>query len=150
MSRWCDRSIHDPGHSDETCGPLEVARLFGTLVAETILASVHVRAHRQAGHMDASDLIKALQNTLRGGGRPHKVSGYIPFSFPGLLLSQGSSMRSRRSAAPTRCSAISAATPTASPSPTVAWSDWRTARSASPGRTTARTAAPRGHDKSSA
>jgi hypothetical protein len=42
----------------------EVAMLFGTLVAETILASVHVRAHRQAGHMDASDLIKALQNTL--------------------------------------------------------------------------------------
>jgi hypothetical protein len=38
----------------------EVAMLFGTLVAETILASVHVRAHRQAGHMDASDLIKAL------------------------------------------------------------------------------------------
>jgi hypothetical protein len=35
------------------------------------LASVHVRAHKQAGHMDASDLIKALQNTLRGGGRPH-------------------------------------------------------------------------------
>jgi len=35
------------------------------------LASVHVRAHKQAGHMDASDLIKALQNTLQGGGRPH-------------------------------------------------------------------------------
>ena len=49
----------------------EVAHLFGTLIAETILASVHVRAHKQAGHMDASDLIKALQNTLRGGGRPH-------------------------------------------------------------------------------
>ena len=49
----------------------EVVYLFGTLVAETILASVHVRAHKQAGHMDASDLIKALQNTLRGGGRPH-------------------------------------------------------------------------------
>ena len=31
----------------------EVAILFGTPVAETILASVHVRAHRQAGHMDA-------------------------------------------------------------------------------------------------
>src|SRR5208283_6222041 len=71
MSRWCDRSIHDTRHSDGTSGPLEVARLFGTLVAETILASVHVRAHRQAGHMDASDLIKALQNTLQGGGRPH-------------------------------------------------------------------------------
>ena len=38
----------------------EVAHLFGTLVAETILASVHVRAHKQAGHMDASDLIRAL------------------------------------------------------------------------------------------
>jgi hypothetical protein len=49
----------------------EVANLFGTLVAETILASVHGRAHQQAGHMDASDLIKSLQNTLRGGGRPH-------------------------------------------------------------------------------
>src|SRR5260370_40649539 len=49
----------------------EVAHLFGTLIAETILASVHVRACKQAGHMGASDLIKALQNTLRGGGRPH-------------------------------------------------------------------------------
>src|SRR5271157_4862178 len=48
-----------------------VARLFGTLVAETILAGAHVRPHQQAGHMDASDLIKALQNTLRGGGGPH-------------------------------------------------------------------------------
>ncbi len=27
--------------------------------------------YKQAGHMDASDLIKALQNTLQGGGRPH-------------------------------------------------------------------------------
>ena len=35
----------------------EVAHLFGTLIAETILASVHVRARKQAGHMDASDLI---------------------------------------------------------------------------------------------
>ena len=49
----------------------EVAHLFGALVAETILASVHVRAHQQAGHMDASDLTKALQITLQRGGRPH-------------------------------------------------------------------------------
>jgi hypothetical protein len=48
----------------------KVALLFGTLVAETILASVHVRAHKQAGHMDASDLIKALQSTLQGGENP--------------------------------------------------------------------------------
>src|SRR5260370_25825348 len=49
----------------------KVALLFGTLVAETILASVQVRARKQAGHMNASDLIKALPNTLREGGRPH-------------------------------------------------------------------------------
>ncbi len=29
--------------------------MFGTCVAETILASVHVRTQQQAGHMDASD-----------------------------------------------------------------------------------------------
>ena len=45
----------------------EVAFLFGTLVAETILASVHVRARKQAGHMDASDLIKALQTSCEEG-----------------------------------------------------------------------------------
>ena len=50
---------------------VQAALLFGTRVAETILASVHERAHSQAGHMDASDLIKTLPNTLRGGGRPH-------------------------------------------------------------------------------
>jgi hypothetical protein len=71
MSRWCDQSIPDERHSAFSSGPLEVAVLFGTLVAETILASVHMRAHKQAGHMDASDLIKTLQNTLQGGGRPH-------------------------------------------------------------------------------
>lgn len=49
----------------------EVAHLFGALVAETILTSVHVRAHKQVGHMDASDLINALQNSLQGRGRPH-------------------------------------------------------------------------------
>jgi hypothetical protein len=49
--------------------------VFGTRIAETILASVHVRARKQAGHMDASDLIRALPKlTLRGGGRPHMES----------------------------------------------------------------------------
>src|SRR5271165_3201108 len=57
--------------------PYKVAMLFGTLVAETILASVHVRAHQQAGHMNARDLIKALQNTLRGGARPHMGLGRV-------------------------------------------------------------------------
>ena len=62
---------------------IEVAMLFGTLVAETILASARVRAHPQAGHMDASDLIKALQNTLRGGGRSLIAS---PLSTASCLL----------------------------------------------------------------
>jgi len=52
--------------------------VFGTRIAETILASVHVRARKQAGHMDASDLIRALPKlTLRGGGRPHMESGSL-------------------------------------------------------------------------
>src|SRR5215208_3331551 len=45
----------------------KVAHLFGTLIAETILASVPVRARNKAGHMGASDLIKALQNLARRG-----------------------------------------------------------------------------------
>ena len=41
--------------------------VLGTLVAETILASVQLRAHRQAGHMDASDLIKSLLTSCEEG-----------------------------------------------------------------------------------
>jgi hypothetical protein len=44
-----------------------VALVLGTLVAETILASVQSWAHRQAGHMDASDLIKSLQTSCEEG-----------------------------------------------------------------------------------
>jgi hypothetical protein len=46
----------------------EVADPFETRVAETILASVHVRAHQTAGHMNASDLTVTLQ-TIAGIGR---------------------------------------------------------------------------------
>jgi hypothetical protein len=53
----------------------EAAMLFGTHVAETILASVHVRAHQQAGHMDASDLIKLTANHLAGRGPSTYGSG---------------------------------------------------------------------------
>src|SRR6266853_4960840 len=67
MSRWCDQSIPDERHSAFSSGPLEVAVLFGTLVAETILASVHVRAQKQAGHMDASDLIKHCKTPCKEG-----------------------------------------------------------------------------------
>ncbi len=45
----------------------EVAPLFGTRLAETILTSVHVRAHQQAGHMDASDPITSPQKSCKEG-----------------------------------------------------------------------------------
>ena len=38
--------------------------VLGTRVAETILASGHVRPHKQAGHMIASGPIKSLLNQL--------------------------------------------------------------------------------------
>ena len=55
----------------------KVAGLLGTRVAETILASVHARAHSKVGHMDASDLIKTGCMILRGGCRPHMVTASI-------------------------------------------------------------------------
>ncbi|TDQ06541.1 hypothetical protein, partial [Phyllobacterium brassicacearum] len=52
--------------------PLKVDPVLGTRVAETILASGHVRPHTKAAHMEASDLIKKnLQKTLASGSRPH-------------------------------------------------------------------------------
>src|ERR1700682_4670588 len=50
--------------------PKKVAWLFGTRVAETILASGSKRPHQQAGHIDASDPIRP-EKLLRHGGRPH-------------------------------------------------------------------------------
>src|SRR3954465_11622106 len=76
-----------------------VALLFGTRVAETILASVHVRAHPQAGHMDASNLIKALQNTLRGGGRPH-------MGLPRLTMHRAEPTKTHQLRDPTRILAV--------------------------------------------
>ena len=45
--------------------PLQVAGLFGPRVAETILASVHVRTHPQAGLMNASDPINIICQILQ-------------------------------------------------------------------------------------
>ena len=46
----------------------EVELLFGIHVAEPILASVHVRAQQQAGHMNASDPIKIIIRVLARRG----------------------------------------------------------------------------------
>jgi len=48
-------------------GTPETATLFGTPVAETILASGHVRPHQQAGHMIASDPIRTLNSSCKPG-----------------------------------------------------------------------------------
>ena len=48
--------------------PLQVDDLFGTRVAETILARGHVRLHTEAGHMIASDPIKiSIQRPCKWG-----------------------------------------------------------------------------------
>jgi hypothetical protein len=71
----------------------KVAPLFGTRVAETILASVHVRTHQQAGHMGASDLVKATATHLARRGpfsnRASFVKGLLllPVAFPGSRFS---------------------------------------------------------------
>ena len=74
-SRWCDRSIRAVRHSVGPSGTPETAALFGTPVAETILASGHGRPHQQAGHMIASDPIRSLPQLLQAGGRPHMGPG---------------------------------------------------------------------------
>jgi hypothetical protein len=88
MSRWSDRLIHPREIPHFPVALYEVVILFGTLAAETILASVHVRAHQQAGHMNASDLIKSLHNTLQGGNRPHmeNLPGWCHSRVNALLL----------------------------------------------------------------
>ena len=49
----------------------EVPHLFGTFIAEIVLASVHRRAHEQVGHTDLGDLIKTTEKKpCEEGGRP--------------------------------------------------------------------------------
>jgi hypothetical protein len=52
-----------PGHP----AAHETAYLFGTRVAQTILASGHVRPHKQAEHMSASDPTTAHSNPCKTG-----------------------------------------------------------------------------------
>jgi predicted signal transduction protein with EAL and GGDEF domain len=57
--------------------------IFGALVAETILASVQIVSAQTGGHMDASDLTKALQNHLaRRGNRAHIVANVGSSDLP--------------------------------------------------------------------
>src|ERR1700720_3748966 len=70
--------------SDRIKSLLQILR-GGPLVAETILAGVHVRMQNKAGHMDASDRIKSLLQILRGGGRPHMDLSLRKPSWPAFM-----------------------------------------------------------------
>ena len=63
--------------------PSQAAALLGTHTAETILASGHVRPHRKAGHMEASDPIKFSVQPLQEGA----VHIWNWESFPDYLKS---------------------------------------------------------------
>jgi hypothetical protein len=61
-----DRS-QDARHSVGPSGTFKAAALFGTGVADPILASGHMRLPQQAGHMIASDPIHALLTSCKQG-----------------------------------------------------------------------------------
>ena len=79
-----DRS-QDARHSAGSSGPLKAAPLFGTRVADPILASGHLRPQQQAGHMIASDPTRHAAHLLQAGGRPHMDPGssLAPLAWPG-------------------------------------------------------------------
>jgi hypothetical protein len=72
-SRWSDRSINDAGQSVGPIGRQQAARLFGTRIAQTILASDQaIASNRPDIWMHA---IRSHQKLLCHGGRPHMGPG---------------------------------------------------------------------------
>src|SRR5919206_4647702 len=65
-----DRS-QDARHSVGPSGRLKAAVLFGTRVADPILASGHLRLRQQAGHMIASDPIARTYKSSCNRGAVH-------------------------------------------------------------------------------
>ena len=99
----------------ESIGRQQVAGLFGTRVAETILASGQKRPHQQAGHMDASDPIRPSR-TLAARGPSTYGFGLARFArAPGMTVAtaiefqittpvpSGSSLADHRHAAGRKC-----------------------------------------------
>src|SRR3954470_9118903 len=79
-------------------GLYEIAHLFGALIAETILAGVHVRARKYARHMGASDLINAAAKHLARRG----PSTYGEFGFNRAMLENRLSRLSLRASSSSR------------------------------------------------
>jgi hypothetical protein len=64
--------------------PVKVAGVFGTRVAETILASGSNRPHQQAGHMDASDPIRPLNLLVARGPSTYGFRACAKMAHPGM------------------------------------------------------------------
>ena len=119
--------LQDPGRVDRT-SPLAVLPTPPPAYpnrrpqrAQNIEAAVYASRETSPPPMQNSlpaGGLRLFREGVEPSGSLRKVSGYIPFSFPGLILSQGSFSPSRRLPVPMLCWPISAATPTGSPSPT--------------------------------
>src|ERR1700722_10874481 len=68
----------------ESIGRQQVAGLFGTRVAETILASGQKRPHQQAGHMDASDPIRPSRTLAARGPSTYGFRARSFHARPGM------------------------------------------------------------------
>src|SRR6516225_8434712 len=128
--------LQDPGRADTTSPlavvptpppakpnrrPQRVHNLEANTGLQLPLSTLHERRHRlpckTCFRLAGCASTGRVSNPL---GRFERFQVYIPFSFPGLRLSQGSSTPSRPSAGRRRYSPISPATHTVSPSRTLA------------------------------
>ena len=67
MSRWCDRSIHDAGHSDRPNGLLRGRTVVWNPCRGNHLGQRSCASASTGRTYGRNDLIKTLQNTLRVG-----------------------------------------------------------------------------------
>src|SRR5438552_5576094 len=127
--------LQDPGRADKTSPlavlptpppaypnrrPQRVHNLEANTGLQHPLSTLHERRRRLP--CKARFRLAGCASTGRGSNpldRCERFQVTFPFSFPGLVLSQGWSMPSERWAGRSRCSTISAATRTGSPLPTV-------------------------------
>src|SRR6266849_10530538 len=96
-------SIQGARQSVGPIGPRQVVWLFGTRVAEAILASGPNRPHQQAGHMDASDPIRPQKPLVPRG--PSTYGSRLALRLAGTTKFQNSGstcapLSGRRNTAP--------------------------------------------------
>src|SRR4051794_579493 len=137
-SSYASALLQDPGRADKTSPmavlptpppaypnrrPQRVHNLEGNTGLQHPLSTLHERRRRLP--CKTRFRLAGCASTGRGSNpldRCERFQVTLPFSFPGLVLSQGWSMPSDRSADPTLCSPTCPATLTGSLLPTVGWS----------------------------